>query len=381
MSFSSSTTRLFVSCAGSLEPLLAAELRELGIRGVEEGFRGVYVPKSIENVYMINYTSRLATRVLWPLRAFPCPDKEALYKGARAINWDNYLNVDSTFSIDANVTPHPTIKNSHFAALVVKDAICDQQRDLYNKRSSVALTNPDLQLNLFLHRGKATLYLDTSGQPLYKRGYRTMAGAAPLQESLAAAILRVSKYDPEKDLLADPFAGSGTLLIEAAMIATNTPAGFFRSKWGFERMPEFSEEVWKAGRKSRDDQRKPLPKDKLFGSDQDPAMVDLARKHLDSTGFGNIDILTRSIARYRPSSEINLIVTNPPYGERIEREKNLYNDFTTFLAQTSLRAAYFLVPVGQRTPVPARRVFSCLNGGLEVDLLEHLPLLVESAKS
>lgn len=373
MSFSSSTTRCFVSCAGSLEKVLVAELKELGLRGIEEGFRGVYLPKSLEVVYTVNYASRIAARVLWPLLTFQCPDREVLYKAVRSIDWSNYLDVEETFSVDANVTPHPTIKNSHFAALVIKDAICDQQRDRFGVRSSVNLLLPDLQLNLFLHRGKATLYLDTSGQPLFKRGYRTSAGTAPLQESLAAAVLRLAGYDPTKDVLVDPFAGSGTILIEAAMIATRTAPGFYRKRWGFERLPEFSDSTWKACKTFFDEQRIPLGSGKILGADRDASMVDLAKNHLETTGFlHSVDVFTRPIAKFNPPISPNLVVTNPPYGERLERDDGLYQDFLRFIGGISPRATYFLVPSKLKTIIPSRRMFSCLNGGLEVDLLEHL---------
>ena len=370
----STGSRFFVSCAGALEELLVAELKELGLHGVEQGFRGVYLPKKMEAMYTVNYASRIATRVLWPLLIFPCPDREALYKAVRTIDWSQYLDVLDTFSIDANVTPHPTIKNSHFAALVIKDAICDQQRDRFGKRSSVDLVHPHLQLNLFLHRGKATLYVDTSGQPLFKRGYRLVGGTAPLQESLAASILRVARYNPSEDVLVDPFTGSGTILVEAAMIATKTAPGFYRKRWGFERMPEFSEEAWKSCKKTFDDQRIPLASGKIMGADRDTSMVELARKHLEITGFSqNIDILTRPIAKFRPTVSPTLAIMNPPYGDRLERENALYEDILRFLSGISPRAAYFLVPAKLKTPIPCRRIFSCLNGGLEVDLLEHLP--------
>jgi putative N6-adenine-specific DNA methylase len=287
----------------------------------------------------------------------------------RTINWKEYLNPKRTFSIDANVTPHPTIKNSHFAALIVKDAICDAQREAFGDRSSIELSNPDLQLNLFLHKGKATLYLDTSGQPLFKRGYRSASGVAPLQESLAAAILRLAKYDPENDILADPFAGSGTFLIEAAMMATRTPAGFFRKRWGFEAMPEFSSVLWKNIRDGLDNRRFSLTSGRLFGADQDTSSVEICRKHLDQTGFGSIDIVTRSIERFRPKQAPTLVVTNPPYGRRLEQHNNLFANFKQFLEATAPRTTYFLAPAGQHINMPCRKAFSCLNGGLEVDLL------------
>ena len=369
MSSSSSTTRLFVSCAGALEPLLASELKEMGIGGVEESFRGVFLPKKIENVYLVNYASRIATRVLWPLCSFACPDKETLYQGVQSISWKDYLDPQKSFSVDANVTPHPLIKNSHFAALVVKDAICDAQRQAFGQRSSIDLANPDLQFNLFLHKGKATLYLDTSGQPLFKRGYRSHSTEAPLQESLAAAILRFANYNPETDILADPFAGSGTFLIEAAMLATRTPAGFFRKRWGFMASPEFSLPSWQAIKDHLDSKRLPLERDKLFGADVDPSTVSLSRSQLDKAGFGIVDVITRSVERFRPKKAPTLVVTNPPYGRRLEQSAHLFEQFKQFLEANQPKAAYFLTPKGAHIDMPCRHAFSCLNGGFEVDLL------------
>lgn len=363
------TLRLFVSCAGSLESLLTEELKELGLRSVESSFRGVFVPNTMENVYTINYMSRLATRVLFPIISFACPDAKALYDGIRGVDWGLYSHPSKTFSIDANISSHPTLKNSHFASLLVKDAICDAQREIFNQRSSIDQANPDLQFNLFVHKGQATLYFDTSGQPLFKRGYRTQSGVAPLQESLAAAILRLAKYQPE-DILADPFAGSGTFLIEAAMISTNTPPGFFRKCWGFEHMPQFDPSLWKSGKKIFDSKKIPLLPGKLFGADQDLKAVELCRRHLDLTGFGSsVDVVVRSVERFNPPKKPTLIVANPPYGHRIERKDQLVDQFKQFLSTLSPRATYFLVPEKQHIDMPSSKVFSCLNGGLPVELL------------
>lgn len=366
--------RLFVSCAGSLEPILAQELKELGLSNVEQGFRGVFVPRNIEAVYLINYASRIATRVLWPLHVFPCPDREALYREASSIDWSLYLDPGKTFSIDANLDKHPKLTNSHFAALVVKDAICDQQRDQFNERSSIDSKNPDVQLNLFIHNGKATLYFDTSLQPLYKRGYRMRTGGAPLQESLAAAILRIAGYDPKNHIVCDPFAGSGTLLIEAAMMATKTPAGFFRKQWGFHAMPEFSEKDWKTLRHELDGQRIPLSPGRIFGADESVTMVELARDHFAKTGFHKeIEVYTRPVSRFRPPCHPQLVIANPPYGERLQRDDELEGDLEKFLKQEKPELAFFLSPADKRVAFPTKRVLSCLNGGLEVDLLQYLP--------
>ncbi|MBS3904588.1 MAG: 50S rRNA methyltransferase [Simkania sp.] len=374
MSFSSSTTRLFVSCAGALEALLAQELKELGLSNIEAGFRGVFAPKTMDAVYRVNYASRIATRVLWPLLSFPCPDRQALYQAALSIDWSLYLRPDKTFSIDANLDRHPTLKNSHFAALVVKDAICDQQRNRFGNRSSIDLKNPDVQLNLFIHQGKATLYFDTSLQPLYKRGYRLKTGEAPLQESLAAALLHIAGYDPQKHVLCDPFAGSGTLLIEAAMMATKTPAGIFRKSWGFQAMPEFSQQAWNTVRHEFEAKKISLPSGRIFGADSDVTMIEISRDLFARTGFSKeIEIYTRPISRFRPPAPPQLIVSNPPYGQRLERSEYLDHDFEKFLVQHLPLSAFFLSPANKQSQIPHRRVLSCLNGGLEVDVLQYLP--------
>ena len=211
---------LFVTCSGGLEELLEQELQELGYT-TQPGFRGVYVFNvSMREIYHINYCSRIAVRVLLPLRKFKCYDKKSLYFEVSKVDWTEYIPKDKTFAIDANVK-HRNIKNSLFAAQVVKDVICDQFRDKFGYRPSVDLKFPDVQLNLFINQDNAVLSFDTSGEPLYKRGYRQQKSEAPLQETLAAAMLYSIGYSG-KEALCDPCCGSGTLLIEAAMVATNT---------------------------------------------------------------------------------------------------------------------------------------------------------------
>ena len=181
--------KLFISCPFGLEDLLCKELVMLGITQIHKHFCGVEIPYTEEHLFTANYQSRIATRVLLPLLRFSCHNKDDLYRHAREIPWQDFLTPEKTFAIDANLHQHPNITHSLFAALVVKDAICDRLREKQGKRPSVDVRSPDLQFNLFLHKTKATLYLDTSGSPLFKRGWRKETGPAPLQESLAAACL------------------------------------------------------------------------------------------------------------------------------------------------------------------------------------------------
>jgi putative N6-adenine-specific DNA methylase len=355
---------LFVTCASGFEPLLIEELGQLGIRTRRKGFRGVYVDQEMEAVYLINYRSRLATRVLWPLAQFACPDREALYEAAKKIDWQIFLDLEKTFAIDANVS-HPKLRNSLFAALVVKDAICDNLRESLGGRPSIDIKNPDLQLNLFIHQGKATLSLDTSGIPLYKRGWRSSTADAPLQETLAAAILHLAQYT-EHDTLCDPFCGSGTFLIEAAMVATQTPAGFFRKSWGFVNLPQFSVDAWLKVKQAADRNRKPLVKGKIFGADRDPKAVAICKSHLKTTGF-DIDVACKEIRSYQPPHAPTVIVTNPPYGKRLEASLSAYRDLGAFARGKS----FILAPdnhLMQATRLRVKNTFDLSNGGLPVTL-------------
>jgi len=363
---------LFVTCGSSLEGLLFEELKQLGIPHLRKGFRGVFAPKKMEYVYKINYSSRIAIRVLWPLIQFPCPDRDALYSNAKTIAWDQFLKLDQTFSIDANVS-HPKLKHSLFAALVVKDALCDAFREKCGQRPNVDNKHPYVQFNLFIYKGMATISLDTSGEALYKRGYREESTIAPLQESLAAAILFAAGYNKE-EILCDPFCGSGTFLIEAAMIASQTPAGFFRKTWGFFHHPDFVQEEWLAIKKEADLKKIPLEKGKIFGADKDPSSLNICVDNLTKTGFNSqIDLKKEDISRFQPKCFPTLLVTNPPYGKRLQSFLSTYQllgDFLRKKENASLKS-FVLAPNKssiQATGLPSRPLLSLSNGGLEVEL-------------
>jgi putative N6-adenine-specific DNA methylase len=360
---------MFVSCPDALVPILIHELKGLGIEKPRSGFCGVFVPQTMENVYTINYCSRVATRVLWPLLEFRCQDRHKLYQEASKINWSDYQTLEQTFAIDANVS-HPNLKNSLFAAQVLKDAICDHFKDKHQARPSVNVASPDVQYNLFIHSGNATISLDTSGAPLYKRGYRTEAVAAPLQESLAAALLALVRYTP-KDILCDPFCGSGTFLIEAAMMSSQTPAGYFRNTWGFMHHPNYSENEWLSIKEKADAKIVPLEKGKILGADNDPQGIKLCRALIKATGFQDaIDVECTDVKSYRPLHP-TLVISNPPYGKRLEVSSNTYSALGRFLKlhNTTLKRAFILTSnpeliraIGLHTDEPVH----LKNGGLDV---------------
>lgn len=327
---------LFVTCSKGLEPLLTDELAEMGFDQITPRYCGVYVDNtSIEDIYRINYCSRLASRVLLPLKHFRCYDAKSLYQAALSIDWLKYIPRKATIAIDANVQ-HPQLRNSLFAAQVVKDAICDQMRDRTGDRPSIDTKEPDVQLNLFIHEENGNLSFDTSGMPLHKRGYRQDSVEAPIRESLAAAILRIAKYQGD-EILCDPCCGSGTILIEAALIASHTPPGFLRQKWGFKLLPGFSSDEWIKVKNDADSKRTTLVKGKLFGADINKNAIHVSKMNLRAAGFHHfVDIIQHDFRDYTPAITPNLVVTNPPHGNRlgeVDLLRSLYRDLGDFMKQ------------------------------------------------
>ena len=367
---------LFITCPHGFESILQKELHSLGIPKIFPSFCGVFVPKNLENVFIVNYQSRVATRVLWPITEFRCDGKEDLYKSCREINWSDFLHCSKTFAIDANVQ-HPQLTNSMFASLVVKDAICDFFREKTGARPSVDKQEPDVQLNLFIQKGRGTLYFDTSGAPLHKRGWRETNTEATLHESIAAALLLFTGYSAEKTFC-DPFCGSGTFLVEAALIASNTAPGFLRKKWGFFHLPDFEKTEWLEWKKEKDKLRIPLAKGQIFGSDKSRETSDTCKKHIQKAGFGAfIEVGYDEIAYYSPKIAPDFILTNPPYGKRLEASIELFQEIKKFIKEKASpqATAYVLCPeinFVESAGCLAKEALSFKNGGLPVKLLAIL---------
>ena len=364
----------FISCPRNLEPLLLAELRELGVEGGNAEYLGVTVPLSQEDVYRVVYGSRLASRVLRPLGTFECYSSEELYSNAYAFNWSQLIQFGQTFKITATVSDSG-ITHSHYAALKLKDAIVDSLRDQYGERPNVDREDPDIRIDLFLRRDQATISLYYSNGVLHRRGYRKQAVEAPIKENLAAALLRFSGWD-KKQKLHDFFCGSGTLLLEAAMMATRTPAGFFRDVQGFETLPDFDSEVWEKVKSEMDSQIIPLASDLIFGSDIDAKAIAAFRTNLLETPFADAIHLERSdFNQLKGPFEDAVVVTNPPYGVRLEQGEDvvlhkLYESFGRFLkTQCPGGKVCMVIPdEGLEKEIwfkPAKRLFFD-NGGLEV---------------
>lgn len=370
---------LFVTCGQSLEPLLIEELDSLGYSDTVAGYRGVRVQNvEFEAVYRINYLSRLAGRVFLPLANFPCRDAKVLYKNALKINWSDYIAPGKTIAIDANVS-NERIRNSLFGAQVVKDAICDQLREKTGDRPNVDVRNPDVQLNLFIHDEIAIISFDTSGQSLHKRGYRQETVDAPMQETMAAALLRLAKYQGT-EVLYDPCFGSGTLLIEAALIASNTPSGFLREHWGFLSLPHHSEELWQKIKADADALRVPLVKGRFFGSDSNKKAVHAAKVNLRAAGVHQfVEIANYDFREYTPPVAPNFVITNPPYGKRlddVDQLRPLYRSLGDWMKQKTAKPARGFIFTGsfdlsKEVGLAASRRYVLDNGGIESRLLEY----------
>jgi putative N6-adenine-specific DNA methylase len=369
---------LFVTCATALEPLLQKELEELGLTNVHIGYRGVFVEDwDWSTIYRINYASRLASRVLLPLNRFKCFDTDSLYRGASLIDWSAMIRSPNTIAIDANVH-HRQIRNSLFAAQVVKDAICDQMRQKSGWRPSVDVQNPDVQLNLYVQNNMAVISFDTSGSPLHKRGYRLESVEAPMQETLAAAILTLANYSKDHVFL-DPCCGSGTLLIEAALMATNTPPGYLRQKWGFMRHVYYRQMDWLKTRAELDQKRTALLPGKIFGIDLGKESVRVCKTNLRAAGFlRDINVQQADFRDFVPTVAPNFVVANPPYGKRLEEEERLrplYRALGDFMKQHCAKPAMGYVFTGnmelaKEIGLAAKRRHVLSSGGIETRLLE-----------
>jgi putative N6-adenine-specific DNA methylase len=272
--------------------------------------------------------------VLAPLLTFDCHSDRYLYKTARSLPWSELLSLDTTFAIAANVS-NSRIRHSQYAALKLKDAIVDQFRENCGERPNVEPQQPDVWINLYIHNNKATISLDTSGGSLHRRGYRQASVEAPMQETVAAAIVQLSGWNGERPLY-DPMCGSGTLLAEACMHVCRTPAGYLRQHFGFERLPDFEPEVWKAVRRECNRQIQPLPPGLIGGSDRSEDACEAASKNCHMLPGGKH--ITLSPRRFQEIEILKeaIILCNPPYGHRLSTPKQtaaLLQQFGIFLKE------------------------------------------------
>jgi len=320
--------RFFAQIAEGLEGPGRKELQELGAQDIKPGHRGFYFSADKASLYRLNYCSRLLSRILAPLLRFDCHSAKYLYKTACKIDWPSLINLQNTFAVKANVS-HSKITHSQYASLCLKDAIVDVFRNKTGKRPNVETKTPDVLFNLYIQNNKATIYLDTSGASLHRRGYRLQSIAAPMQEIVAAAIIRLSGWNGNKPLV-DPMCGSGTLLCEAMMHYCRIPAGYLRKKFGFESLPDFDAKIWASVRQKTDSRIRELPPGLISGSDKSGEAIEAARANSASFSQGkNIELSVRPFQDI-DSLEKTVIVCNPPYGIRMDTDDKIRD----FMKQT-----------------------------------------------
>ncbi|MFO8083455.1 MAG: class I SAM-dependent RNA methyltransferase [Desulfobacterales bacterium] len=327
--------RYYAQVSTGLESIVAKELQALGAHNVVPGFRGMYFSADSEVLYTVNYKSRLISHVLAPLASFECQNREDLYRNGKSVDWSRIFSLDNTFAIVANVSSNEHLRHSKFAALCLKDAVADHFRSKFGRRPDVDASGADVWINLHIQGKNATVSLDTSGGSLHRRGYRIETVDAPMQETLAAALVEVSGWHGEKPFY-DPMCGSGTILCEAMMKACKVPAGFFRKKFGFFFLPDFNKNLWKKIKQNEDNNIEKLPCALIAGSDLDPIAVKAAKTNCKMLPGGDRIQITQNDFTDVPRLENMMIVCNPPYGIRLKKGHHLgsfYKTFGDFLKQ------------------------------------------------
>lgn len=358
-----------------LEDVLAEELINLGADEVEKGIRMVSFSGDNTLLYKANLHCRTALRILKPVHSFVANSADEVYAQIKNLDWDAFLSLDKTFAIDAVVHSH-IFRHSKFVAYRVKDAIVDYFSERYEKRPSVSVSNPDLIFNIHISHNKCTLSLDSSGESLHKRGYRVAQTEAPLNEVLAAGMILKSGWRGESTFI-DPMCGSGTLLIEAAMIALGIPAGIHRQQFAFEKWSDFDANLFSDI--YNDDSGTKAFNHRIIGSDISPKAVAFAEKNTKNAGLKKyIDLEVKPLQKYTemPKPE-GIFMTNPPYGERLksndleqlydtigERLKHIFPGYRAFVL--SYKKECF-DHIGLK---PSRRYF-LYNGALECEMREY----------
>ena len=308
----------FSPCPRGLEALLVEDVTTAGATDVKQVPGGVEFAGDLACCYRVNLESHIATRVLWRLATADYHSEDDVYKLARNIDWPRRFAVERTIRIYVTAQRSP-LKSLEFATLRVKDAVCDVFRDATGQRPTVNTKSPDVRIHLFLTDHRATLYLDTSGEPLWQRGHKIAKVEAPLKENLAAGILRLAGWKPGVPLL-DPMCGSGTFLLEAAQMSLADPPGINREpgQFAFERLMTFKPELWREIQKSAVAARQVADTLPIWGSDVSADAVARARQNLAHAGFDDLVTMECAdiLARAAPA-QAGVMIANPPYGERL----------------------------------------------------------------
>ncbi len=357
-----------------LEEILAAEIQKLGGRKVEVKNRAVTCEGDLGFLYKINYAARTAVKILVPVLEFKAFNEHKFYDKLVKFEWDEFLDLDQTFAIDATIHSE-RFYHSQFITLKMKDAIVDYFQNKYNQRPNIDTKNPEIKFNLHIDRELVTISLDSSGDPLFKRGYRKEQGDAPINEVLASGMLQMAGWDGKGNFL-DPMCGSGTILIEAGMIAMDLPAQIFRKSFAFQNWKNYDKNLFAKIKEFRINRVKEF-EGKIVGYDIDPKMLSIAQQNIESAEMEDlIEVKKQNFFESKKELFPLLMVFNPPYDERIsirfddfykkigDTFKNNYPNTLAWMITADLEA---VKKVGLR---PSRKI-KLFNGKLETRFLQY----------
>lgn len=367
---------LIAKTFAGLEEVLADELKSIGGEDISTGKRVVNFMGDLEAMYKANLYSRTALRILKPIFSFTARNEDEFYLKMKRFKWYSIFGLNDTFAIDCVIPYSDYFNHSHYMALKTKDAIVDQFSDKFQKRPSIDVDHPSMRIHVFIQNNNVSISLDSSGSSLNRRGYRGRTDIAPLNEVLAAGMLLLSGWKGNKTFI-DPMCGSGTILIEAAYIATNTPAGLNRPEFGFQLWKDFDRELWEG---LLDEAHKAIkkPEVEVIGSDSSRRALKIAEENIKNAGFKKrIKLASRPIQTFEPPEVDGFVVTNPPYGERMpdekifelyadigERFKHKFTGYTAWLLSSNINA---LKKIGLR---PSKKI-TLYNGALECKYLKY----------
>jgi len=366
----------FAPCPRGLAPVLREELAALDADNLQEDAAGVAFTGPFELVYAANLHSRVASRILWRVAQFPYANEEDIYKRTREVRWREQFSAERTFKVETNAHRSP-VKSLDFVTLRVKDAIADHFRDALGHRPSVATRDPDLRIHAFLDAKQCTLYIDTTGEPLFKRGRRDAVGEAPLKKNLAAGILKLAGWHPGTALL-DPMCGAGTFLTEAAEMSLGWAPGRSRD-FAFRKLARFNPAAWEhalADAKRHEKEPHRLP---IHGSDLYGRSLDHARRNVQDAGLEEAVALKQvNLLELSPPAPTGLIVTNPPYGVRLGEKEKLAEFYPQLGDALKKRFAGWTAYIFSGDPdlaklirLQASRKTVLYNGALECRLYEY----------
>jgi putative N6-adenine-specific DNA methylase len=368
--------RFFATCPRGLEQVLAAELAALGGGDIQSVEGGASFGGELALCYAANLESRVASRVLWQVGQARYRSEHDIFDAARALPWARLFDVARTIRVNVSAIRSP-LRSLDFVTLRVKDAVCDAFRAKQGRRPDVDTQAPDVRIHDFLTRDEATFYLDTSGEALFKRGWRSQAGEAPLRENLAAGILRLAGWR-EPIPLFDPMCGSGTFLVEAAAMALDIAPGLNRS-FGFERLATYDRSLWRGMTEKALARRRRTGRFPIYGSDKSGTTLGMARENLAAAGLaGAVELKQMDVLDGGPPAAGGILVMNPPYGERIGDDAELaafypklgdvlkqrYTGWTAYILSADMRLPKLIgLKASKRTPL--------YNGALECRLFEY----------